>query len=297
MVIGLEAGPVSCWVAPCLESFGHDVVVCNPRRVRLIAESRLKNDRVDAEVLARLVRADRRLLRPVALRSEATRQLRARLRVRRVLVESRTRCVNAARGLLLSFGHHIGGHGPAAVLGWLDRADIPAELRIALEPLVAMITKANEQLAFLESDLEEAAAALDPVPRLREIPGVGLITSLSFVLCVEDPRRFARSRDVAPYLGLVPQLHASGPRSRSGRITKEGDRELRQVLVQAAHQLFRARRETAIRKWGMAVAARSGKKKAAVAVARKLALVMHRMWVSGERFEAFPGTSDLAKAS
>jgi transposase len=288
MRVVLEAGGSSPWVSRLLAELGHEVIVCSPRRVRLIAESTLKNDQIDAEVLARLVRLDPRFLKPIRHRSAEAQVLRAHLQVRRALVKARSGWINTVRGLLRGFGYRVPGGAAPSFADRVTDLDLPAELRSVLAPLLAQLDLVSEEIQRCDAGLEELARQLPVVEQLQQVPGVGVIVALTFVLTIDDPDRFRRSRDLAAYLGLRPRIRESGPVSHYGRITKEGDRELRRMLVQAAHALFRTRADSALKRWAEGLAARRGKCKAAVALARKLAVLMHHLWVTGETYQRFP---------
>ena len=288
MKIVIEAGGSSPWVSRFLEELGHEVVVCSPRRVRLIAESTLKNDKVDAEVLARLLRMDPAFLKPIHHRSEKAQLMRSKLLVRRSLVEARTKWINTVRGLLRAFGYRVAGKVPHTFAERVDRMRLPDELRRVIEPLLEQLDLVSGEIARRDEELADMAREIPAVERLQQIPGVGPITSLYFVLSIEDPHRFRRSRDVAAFFGLRPSMRESGGISRYGRITKEGDSEMRRLLVQAAHAMMITRADCALKQWAKEIEGRRGKMKKSVAVARKLAVLMHHLWVTGENFEAFP---------
>ena len=287
----LECGPSSAWVARVVGQMGHDVSVVNARRVRLIAESSLKTDGVDAEVLARLSRLDLQLLRPVHQRSAEARALRSRLRVRASLLRSRTALINGVRGTLRCEGYRMRSCAPARFVAVFSALSLPEALRQILEPMIATIAHLNQTLEPLEEDLKREAKADERCRRLQSVPGVGPLVSLAFVGWMDDPERFARSRDVAGCLGLRPSLHRSGDRERRGRITREGDREMRRLLVQAAHAALRTRRDSALKRWAESLTERLGRRKAVVALARKIAVLMHHLWVTEQSFEAFPQTA------
>ncbi len=291
MRIAIEAGGCSPWVSRHLEWLGHEVIVCNPRRVRLIAESTRKKDTIDAEVLARLVRMDPEFLKPVVHRSEEAQLLRSRLTVRRALVQARTGWINTVRGLLRAFGYTVPGRNAGGFDRRVSQLSLPREMREAIAPLLGQLDQVSGEIKRCDEELERLAAGMPEVAHLQSIPGVGLLTALYFVLTIDDPTRFRCGRQVAAFLGLVPRLHESGEVSHLGRITKEGDGEARRLLVQAAHCVFRCRQSTALQRWGTEVAGRRGKGKAVVAVARKLVVIMHHLWVTGEVYQPFPGTA------
>ena len=286
MRICIEASGLSPWVGRILTALGHEVIVANAQRVRLIAESTLKNDTVDAETLARLVRMDPGLLCPIRHRSEATQRLRGMLRVRRSLVNSRTACLNTARGLLRSFGYRVPGQRPERLARALTTGKVPEALCGLVAPLVATALELDEKVQALDDEVIEAGQAFAEVARFQQVPGIGPLVALSFVLCIEDPSRFRSSRDIPSFLGLRPRMRESAERSHFGRITRHGDAEMRRLLVQAAHGCLRSRQDTELKRWAEQLAGRIGKKKAVVALARKLAVVLHRLWVTGEDYQA-----------
>jgi len=288
MRVAMEAGGTSPWVSRLLDSLGHEVVVCSPRRVRLIAESSLKNDKVDAEVLARLVRLDPEFLKPIQHRSEQAQLLRANLKVRSAMVEARTKWINTIRGLLRSFGYNVSGKVAHTFVERVNRMKLPDELSAVITPLLEQLDLLTGEIERRNEHLEEMVKELPEVEHLREIPGVGPVVATYFVLTIDDPDRFKNSRDVASFFGLRPSMRESASVSQFGRITKEGDPEMRRLLVQAAHALLRTRADSQLKQWALALAERKGKSKAVVALARKLAVLMHRLWVTGEVYQAFP---------
>lgn len=165
---------------------------------------------------------------------------------------------------------------------------VPQELRTVLEPLVGAIGEISERIEALERQLVEVSRSDELLERLQEMPGVGPLVSLAFLGWVDRADRFGKSRDVGACLGLRPSLRESGGKSRRGPISREGDREMRWLLVQAAHAALAVHRDSALKRWGEALVARAGKKKAVVAVARKLGVLMHRLWVTGESYQPFP---------
>ena len=287
MVICMESGGQSAWAERLLQSFGHDTVVASASRGRLIAEATLKNDKVDAVILARLVRADRRLLCPITHRSAETQRQRGVLRVRRAFVDTRTKCLNATRGILRSFGYRTPGKKPERLAEYLADAAIPEELVRVVAPLVQVALEVDEKIAALDEEIEAMGHAYPEVALLRTVPGVGPLIALAFVLCIENPHRFSRGRDLSGYHGLRPKMRESATTSRFGSITRQGDIEMRMLLVQAVHGLLRSRADSDLKRWAQGLAERIGKKKAVVALARKLAVVMHAMWVRNEPFRPF----------
>lgn len=285
----MECGSLTPWVSRLLSSLGHEVIVVNPRRVRLIAESTLKSDEIDAEVLARLSRFDPELLGQVYQRSEGAQMLRSRLRVRSSLVKMRTSLINTVRGTLRAHGHRLGSCASQRFVERFSTLELKEELGEVLEPLVSTLGELTERIGVLDRQCAELSRSDELLTRFRGVPGVGPIVSLAYVSWMDRPERFARSRDVGACLGLRPRVRDSGDRSWRGSITHEGDQEMRRLLVQAAHAALHSRADFALKRWALGLSERIGKSKAVVALARKLAVVMHRMWVTGRSFEAFPG--------
>ena len=286
MRICIEASGLSPWVGRILAGLGHEVIVANAQRVRLIAESTLKNDRVDAEALARLVRMDPTLLCPIRHRREETQRLRGMLRVRRILVNSRTACLNTARGLLRSFGYRVPGQRPERLARALTTGKVPEELCGLIAPLVATALDLDERVRALDEEVADVGESFPEVERFQQVPGIGPLVALAYVLCIEDPSRFRNSRDIPSFLGLRPRMRESAEHSHFGSITRRGDAEMRRLLVQAAHGCLRSRQDTELKRWAEQLVGRIGKKKAVVALARKLAVLLHHVWVSGEDYQA-----------
>ncbi len=293
--VAMETGTHSPWVSRQLSAYGHQVIVANARNVRLIGESTRKDDRLDARTLARLARIDPGLLCPVHHRSAEAQVHLTLIRARATVVATRTAVVNAARGSAKALGERLPRCGTYRV-GPALAAALSPELGAALEPLLAVAELLTEQIHNYERQIEQLARQHYPeVAQLKQVDGVGTLTALSFVLTIEDPHRFSHSRDVGCYFGLRPGRRDSGDRQRQLHITKEGDRYLRFLLVEAAHYtLDPFGKDSDLRRWGLKLCERGGKnakKRAIVAVARKLAVLLHRLWVSGEQYEPLRHTS------
>jgi len=282
--VAIEAGTHSRWVEEVLSAAGHQVVVANPRQVQLIWGRRKKTDRSDAMLLARLARVDVTLLAPVQHRSRGAQANLAVLRSRDLLVSLRTKLVNHVRGLLKQFGIRVENCSTPA-FGKHAKAVIPADLRAALDPVLKTLVAVNEQIAVSDRGIEALVSRSSTAQKLGEVDGVGPITALAFTLTIEDPTKFEKSRIVPAFLGLVPAKDQSGESDPQKHISKAGNPFLRRLLVQCAHRLLGAfGTDCDLRRWGLALSARggpAGKKRAVVAVARKLAVVMHRIWVTG----------------
>ena len=287
--VALETGAHSPWVSRLLAELGHEVIVAHARNVRLIGESSRKDDRLDARKLAQLARLDPRLLSPVQHRNAEAQIHLTVIRARAALVGARTALVNAARGLAKSYGERLRKCGTQQVSEGLA-AGLSAELRAALEPLLAEVASLNQRIAEYDRRIEHLATQVHPeVALLKQIKGVGTLIALTYVLTVADPHRFRRSRDVGCYLGLRPGRRNSGSSQPQMHISKEGDRYLRTLMVQGAHYILGPfGQDSDLRRWGLKLCERGGsnaKKRAVVAVARKLSVLLHKLWVSGEVYE------------
>jgi transposase len=265
------------------------VIVAHARNVRLIGESSRKDDRLDSRTLARLARIDPQLLGPVQHRSAKAQIHLTVIRARAGLVSARTALVNTARGLAKSYGERLRGCGTQQVSRDLA-VGLSAELREVLEPLWREVESLNERIKEYDGRMEQIAKEIHPeVSLLKQVKGVGTLIALPYVLTWEDPHRFRKSRDVGCFLGLRPGRRNSGQSQPQLHISKEGDRCLRTMMVQGAHYILGPFGENSdLRRWGLQLAERGGKnakKRALVAVARKLAVLLHRLWVSGEVYE------------
>jgi transposase len=289
MRIAIEAGTHSPWASRVLEECGHEVLVANARKLRLIYANKQKTDQIDAENLARLARLDPKLLYPVAHRGEDSQAHMAILRSRQALVGCRTQLVNHVRGAVKSFGGRL-PKCPARSFHKRAKEHLPEALSPALEPILEQIASLTERIRDYERQLEEICQERYPeTDLLRQVEGVGPLTALTFVLTLEDPCRFEKSRSVGAYLGLVPASDQSGERDPQRRISKEGDEMLRKLLVSGAHYILGPfGSDSDLRRHGEKIASRGGKnakKRAVVATARKLAVLLHSLWTSGEVYE------------
>jgi transposase len=285
----IEVGTHSAWVREIIAGFGHEVLVANPRLMEGSKRRRRKSDRIDAEKLARLGRMDPKSLHPIQHRSTEVREDLVVLRARDALVKSRTELINSVRGQVKSMGGRVTGCSSVA-FSQKAAAEIPEEVHETLQPLLRLIATLSEEITTFDQRIEKLAAEkYMHTQLLRQVSGVGPVTALAYVLTLETPLRFARSRDVGPYLGLVPKQEDSGDIQPQLGISKAGDRMLRRLLVGSAHYILGPfGPDTDLRRFGMRLCERGGKnakKRAAVAVARKLAVLLHRLWMSGEVYE------------
>ena len=285
----VEVGTHSAWIRDVICSFGHEVLVANPRLMEGSKRRKRKNDRIDANKLARLGRVDPQSLHPMQHRSAEVRQDLVLLRARDALVAARTELINATRGLVKSMGRRLPKCSSPSFAQKVEAA-VPAEIREALLPLVRMTAALSEGIEGYDKKIEKLASEkYGHTALLRQVKGVGPITSLAYVLTLENPERFVKSRDVGPYLGLVPKQEDSGDSQPQLGISKTGDTMLRRLLVGSAQYILGPfGPDTDLRRYGLRLCERGGKnakKRAAVAVARKLAVLLHRLWVTGEVYE------------
>jgi transposase len=299
--IAIEVGTHSPWVSRLLSSFGHEVIVANARQVKLISDSSRKSDRLDAQTLARLARVDAELLRPIRHRSEKAQGDLMQVRVRATLVETRTSLVNTARGLAKAMGERL-PKCDADQMGVEKMQGLPAVLVEALTPLLETVESLTQKIKASDQKLEQLAGRDYPETELlRQVSGVGSLISLTFVLTVEDPSRFRKSRDVGCYVGLRPRRSESGQSQPQLGISKEGDVYLRKLLVQGAHCILSEKSpDTDLKRWGLKLAGKgnkNAKKRALVAVARKLAILLHYLWVNGEVYEPLRNSRSLEQTA
>src|SRR5215211_6953916 len=289
MRIAIETGTHSPWISRMLEECGHEILVANARKVRLIYGEGHKNDKIDAEKLARLARVDPKLLAPVKHRAETSQAHLALIRSREALVGARTKLVNHVRGAVKSFGARL---PKCTAESFHNRVaeHLPQELVPALGPILKIIASLTERIRDYDRKLEGVAEEIYPETKLlRQVHGVGVLTALTFVLTLEDPSRFAKSREIGAYLGLVPASDQSGGSNPEKHISKHGNKLMRKLLVGSAHYILGPFGEDSdLRRHGEKIAGRGGKnakKRAVVAVARKLSVLLHRLWVTAEVYD------------
>ena len=293
--VALEAGTHSPWISRYLTDLGATVLVANPRKLHAISRNERKCDRRDAQLLARLARVDPALLHPIQHGSAQAQHDLLGLKLRDALVRTRVNLINAVRFTLKSLGHPV--RNPSSE-SFHKTVDIPAECRPVVQPLLTVLAHVTEQIKGMERDLVQRSKKDYPATqRLQQITGVGPLTALCFVLKIGDPQRFSRGRDVGAYLGLCPRRDQSGGTDKQLRISKCGDGLLRRLLVSAAHYVLGpfgppcALREHGQRLTGTGSARE--KKRAVVAVARKLAVLLLSLWKYGTDYEPRVTTSAL----
>lgn len=289
MVIALEAGSQSMWISRLLLDLGHEVIVANPRKVRLIYENKSKQDRVDAWYLARLARVDPQLLHPIHHRNKNCQVDLQLIRSRDVLVRTRTLWIAHIRSAVKTFGGRLPSCSAPSFARKM-RALIPEELADTVHPLLDQMAAVTQLIKQYDKRVERLCETRYPeTEALLQIQGVGPLTALAFVLTLEDPARFKKSRSVGSFLGLCPKRSQSSSQDPQLRIHKQGDRYLRHLLVHCAHYILGAFGEDCdLRRHGEKIAQRGGKnakKRAVVAVARKLSVLMYRLWKTQELYD------------
>ena len=283
--VGLEAGPLSQWIHAGLTAAGFETVLLETRHVKAaLSAMTVKTDRHDARGIAQLLRSG--WYRPVHAKSVSAQETRALLTSRKLMQAKLLDVESGIRGLLRGFGLKVGP---------ISRGRYEMRIRdlVAGQPILeTMIDAMLGARAALETEFKRLHRALlaivrdDPVCRqLMSVPGVGAIVAITFKSGVDDPTRFRRSRDVGPHFGLTPRKYQSGELDVTGSISKVGDRMVRTALYEAANVILtRTVRFSGLKAWAMAVARRRGSRKAKVALARKLGVILHRMWVDGTTF-------------
>jgi transposase len=296
--MALEVGTHSPWVSRYLASMGHEVIVANPHKIKLITQSLKKNDRMDAEQLARLARVDPKLLSPIRHRGEQAQADLGLIRVRAEVVDTRTALINCARGMAKPMGERLKQCDADQVKEGL--ADGLGEaLQQVLRPLLKCVEEMSRQIGAYDKKLEEMEKRYPEIKLLTQVWGVGRLIALTYMLTIEDAQRFKHSRDVGPYLGLTRKQRDSGDSEPELGISKAGDELVRRYLVQGAQCILRdGAPDSDLKVWGMTLqnggrkgkqknqkGSKRGKKKAVVAVARKLGVLLHRLWVTGEVYD------------
>jgi transposase len=289
--VAIEAGTHSPWISRLLNEMGLKVYVGNPRKLRFIWDSIDKSDSKDARMLGMVCRLEPRLLHPINHRSSQAQADLTIIKSPDMLIKSRTQLINHVRGVVKANGDRLPKCSTASFANRC-RDDIPKELVSAMTPVFEILTQLNQQIKELEVEIERLSKEIYPETKyINQVPGVGPITALSYVLYIEDPARFNKSRQVGAFLGLTPKRDQSGDVDKQLSITKAGNTYLRHLLVGCAqHIMGLFGPETNLRLHGLSIAARGGKnakKRAAVAVARKLSVLLHRLWVTGKAYEPF----------
>ncbi|MBA2634421.1 MAG: IS110 family transposase [Chloroflexi bacterium] len=283
----LEAGPLAEWISELLEQMGHEAVVIDARKATGVIRTKKKTDRLDARNLARMGKTG--WYTKVHRKSAQARVMRTFLQARQGLVRTALAQGSRIRGLLRAHGIKLGEVKESQFASEVKRlaCEKNQELWEMLEPLVEVRRQALRASEQMRRRMVREASEGSIVCRLMTVPGVGPLTANAFVATIDDPKRFRSSDQVAAYLGLVPSVAQSGEVEIHGHITREGDGMLRSYLVEAAHVLLTRKRGTCrLKQWGLKLAKKKGHGKARVAVARKLAALLHHLWITGESYRA-----------
>jgi len=296
-LVAMETGSHSPWISRLLRSLGCRVLVGNSRKLRAIWNNPHKSDVRDAEMLARIARFDPQLLYPVEHRSESAHAHLELIKARDVLIRSRRSLINHVRGVVKAFGLRVPACS-AESFALRAAPHLPPMTREALEPLLKTVQELTDRIR--DYDRQVATLCRQPYTqseRLQQVSGVGPLTALAFVLTLEEADRFAQSRSVGAFLGLTPQRDQSGETDKQLHITHAGNGYLRQLLVTCSHYILGPfGPDCDLRRYGQRIATRGGKnakKRAAVAVARKLAVLLHRLWKTGADYEPLRTTGSL----
>ncbi len=284
--VAIEAGNQTAWIHDVLVQIGAKVMVVNPAKVKLIAESRRKTDKIDAKILCELLRLDA-LPHPVHMPGRQTRSLRGLLVARRQLISARTKLCNVVRGMLRQEGIRLPARALSSPVGW-RRLLAGAYTHAHLPLVVAAYADSFRALTRSIQQIDRELADYERAARLQSMPKVGRIASLTFLAAVDDVDRFGSSRKLVSYSGLAPTLRSSGERTEYGCISREGRRELRAVWVQIVHLVAHDRRRATrpLRSWFNKVARRRGKKTATVALARRLLVIAYHVVRDGTEYDA-----------
>jgi len=299
--VAMEAGTHSGWVSRILKELGHEVLVGNPRKLRVIWDSDEKGDDRDAEMLARIARFDPQLLYPIHHRGQKAQEDLAIIKARDMLVKVRSTLIAHTRGTVKSIGQRISACSAEAFHVRL-LAEMPAELTPALDPVMKSIEDLTCRIRHYDKLLEKLCTEKYPETKgLRAISGVGPVTTLAFILTLEDSGRFDESRAVGPFVGLTPRRDQSGQIDKQLGITKAGDAYLRRLLVGGAQYILGPfGPDCDLKRFGLTRAARGGKnakRRAVVAVARKLAVLLHHLWKSGATYDPLYQQNQKQKAA
>lgn len=283
-VVALETGTHSNWIYDLLKAAGFEkVIVADARMLKVIFHSTKKTDRLDAQVLARIAQTCPELLHGIRPRGEQARQDRRLLSSRDSCVQSRTRLITHARGIVKSAGGRLASCDADNFPKLVDA--LPENLRQALAPLFDAIAQLNATIAAYDKLIEARCSGDAVIDRLKQVGGIGPITALAFSATIEDPTRFRRNRTVSSYIGLRPRVDNSGTIQKQLSVTKAGDGYLRRLLVQCAHVILRKSAPASdLKRWGRSLAesgGKRGKRRAVVAVARKLSVLLLTLWKTG----------------
>lgn len=292
--IGLEAGPLSQWLHRGLAEAGFDLILMETRQVKAVLKAMpVKTDRRDSEGIAQLLRMG--WFRPVHCKSVSAQELRALLSSRRAVQKALLDLEQSLRGVIRNFGLKLGSVSKGR---YEERVRELVAGNVMLEAAAAVILSARatlrRELATVEQRLRDLARRDHACRLMMTMPGVGAVIALTVRAAIDDPARFRSSRDVGPWVGLTPRRDQSGERDVVGHITKAGDATLRTALFNAATVMMHRARPCWLKAWGMQVARRRGQKRATVAVARRIGVILHRMWMDGTDFRLARDSETIA---
>jgi transposase len=283
----IEAATESEWVARHLEGLGHEVVVADPNFAPMYAtlSKKIKTDKRDARALCDA--RERGTYRRAYRSTDSQRQVRAELIARETLVATRTKYISVLRSMLRREGVRVQSCAAGYFRAHVEELSLPGSLRAAALPLLEVLSLLDEQISRADEKLAEVAKSEPLIKRLCLIPGIGPVTSITFVAILGEFSRFASAKQVRAYLGLVPKEDSSGERKLRGHITKAGNSRVRSLLVEVGWLILYSKKAEVqgLRQWALRIAARRGKRVAVVALARKLAGVLYAMWRDGTQFD------------
>lgn len=284
----IETSPLAEWLAAVLEQAGHEPVIVDARTAKQLLSAAKKTDRRDASTLAGMARTG--WYTPVHRKSASARLQRSRLQARQGVVRLHKRTRSQVRGLLRAHGIRVGQVSQGAFSDRVRRLLAEHEPGLAswLEPLLETHDYAVREDRRLERLLRQHARAEPVMRQMQSVPGVGALVSQAYVATIDDPARFSNADQLVDYIGLAPGVYQSGEVAFHGRISRHGDRLLRWHLIEAGHALLTWGPDCALRRWGQRLAERKGLAKAKVALARKIAILLRRLWLTGEHFQAWP---------
>jgi len=288
--VAIEAGTHSPWISRLLKEIGCTVYVGNPRKLRIIWDSYDKSDQRDAKILAMVCRVEPRLLWPIKHRDRQAYADLGVIKARDTLVKNRVRLITHIRSVTKTCGYRIPKCGTCC---FSKKAPdyIPKELKGSFDPLILTIDLLTKKIKELNRQIRKLCKKYPETDKLLQVPGVGPVTALAFVLTIEDPHRFTKSRQLGAYLGLTPKRDQSGKCDKQLRISKAGNPYLRSLLVSCGHYIIGPfGPESDLRQYGISIITRGGKnakKRAAVAIARKIAVLLHQLWVSEKSYDPF----------
>lgn len=284
MIVGLETCGISAWIAQEIAKYGHEVHVMDSRSLEAMTKG-LKTDKIDAKLLAQILRG--KFYREVHKKSDESRRVRSMIMARGGMVQIEAKLAVQIQSLMKHWGLRVGSSKSADFFEQIrKKLEQAPELSSFIEPIVETLICVRKQLKSLNKALRKESNLNEKAKLLMTVPGVKDVTAMAYLATIDDEKRFKKSRQVGPYLGLTARISQSGESIRYGRITKQGDSVLRGYLLMAAHSvLSKCRRWTKLKAWGLKIAKKKGYSKAKVAVARRLAVIMHRMLIDNQAFD------------